>query len=103
MLNVNTKIRDQMTKSVSCALYDYLEIACMFHYLVSIRLTDGTEIRGKANTVAIDEQKNEILFLHSQADEKQNKQPQCIEIPTFKIIEMEVLTANARFKKVQFK
>jgi len=88
---------------MSCELYDYLEIACMFHYLVRISLIDGAVIEGRAHTIAVDKQKNETLILHSIVDDKHSNQPNCIEIQTKQVAEMHVLTANARFTSVKFK
>ena len=35
---------------ISCELYDYVEIACMRGYDVSLGLRDGSSIQGKATT-----------------------------------------------------
>ena len=55
-----------MTNIISCAQYDYFEIACMHHYEVELTLNDGAVITGKAHNVKVikdEEFRKEILEL----------------------------------------
>ena len=47
---------------IRCDLYDYIEIACLRHYTLTIKLLDGEKIQGKAETTKI-EDKQEFLIV----------------------------------------
>lgn len=79
--------------SISCELHDYLEIACLYHYLVKITLKNGQVIEGKAIDTLTSPEKIEYLIV--QADNKQ-------QIELNHLAKMQVLTANAKFKQVTF-
>lgn len=79
--------------SISCALHDYLEIACLYQYLVKITLKSGQVIEGKAIDTMTSPEKIEYLIL--QGDNKQ-------QIELNHLAKMQVLTANAKFKQVTF-
>ncbi len=53
---------------IQCQLYDYIEIACLRHYTLLIKLLDGSEILGKAETTKI-ENKQEFLITSVKADQ----------------------------------
>ena len=42
-----------MTNIISCAQYDYFEIACMHHYKVELTLNNGDVVIGKAHNVKV--------------------------------------------------
>ena len=75
---------------MTCASYDYIEMACMFHYKVKLQLVDGL-IEGKAvTTKSIDKVEHLVL----QTDKE-------ILIALDSIKTMDVLTPNARFSFVE--
>lgn len=47
---------------IACQRYDYIEIACMHHYQLTVELLDGTVIQGQAIDTKI-ENKQEFLLL----------------------------------------
>lgn len=47
---------------IACQRYDYIEIACMHHYQLTVELLDGTVIQGQAINTKI-ENKQEFLLL----------------------------------------
>lgn len=82
----------------SCDLYDYLEIACLFHYRVKLELLSGESITGVAKTMAANSQKQEVFYL-----ENEDNTNDTIEVMTKELVSMEVLTPGARFQQVSFK
>ncbi len=42
-------------RPINCGLYDYLEIACLYHYDLDIKLRDGTLLKCAAQTTLIKE------------------------------------------------
>lgn len=80
------------TKSISCDLHDYLEIACMYHYQVKLQLKDNQSLEGKAvDVITID--KCEYLVID--ADQRR-------EIELTQLVKLQVLTPGAKFKEVRF-
>lgn len=83
-----------MTQSprISCALHDYIEIACMYGYRIRLDLTDGQIVEGKAINIVTTPEKRELLLI----DEEQRQ------IELTQLRKMTVLTKNAVFKEVTF-
>ena len=79
--------------SISCALHDYLEIACLYGYQVRLILKEYQTIEGKAIDTMTTAEKREYLVID-------NGQKQQIEL--IQIKKMQVLTANAKFSEVIF-
>lgn len=46
---------------ISCHEYDYIEIACMYHYPVKLTLSTGSEVTGIALDTARNDTKQECL------------------------------------------
>ena len=55
---------------LACALYDYLEIACMHCYQLDIELVDGSRLQGQALTTETTASKEEFLLLRTTAGEQ---------------------------------
>lgn len=85
-----------MAKILSCELYDYLEIACMYAYQVELELKDGQRHTGKPQTVTILDHLEYLLF---QPDTDPKKE---IKLSVIEIKSMRVLTKNARFEFIEF-
>ncbi|XOV78829.1 MAG: Rho-binding antiterminator [Aestuariibacter sp.] len=84
-----------MKSTVSCDLHDYLEIACMFHYRVTIQLREGTLVTGIAqDIVTTSEDKCEEIILQTDSGR--------IGVATSNMQKMTVLTEGARFQEVNF-
>jgi len=80
--------------SISCELHDYLEIACMYGYRVRLTIKNHQTIEGKAIDTVTSAEKREYLVI----DNGQKKH----EVELNQLVKMEVLTPNAKFKKVSF-
>ncbi len=81
-----------MPKQIACAIQDYFEAACIYHYQLSIELINCTKIIGEAiNLKTIS--KVEYLVLT-------NKETEHV-IDLAKIKKVDVLTANAKFKSIK--
>lgn len=85
-----------MNKPISCELFDYIEIACMFGYRLKLSLSNGETLVGKALTTRTTTDKIEQLLIQNLHDNKQ------LAVDTRTISALEVLTPNARFKHVNF-
>ncbi|GLR69888.1 Rho-binding antiterminator [Agaribacter marinus] len=48
---------------ISCQQYDYVEIACMYKYLLEVRLQSGKLLVGKACDTAKNTDRNECIKL----------------------------------------
>ncbi|OQK16544.1 transcriptional regulator [Methyloprofundus sedimenti] len=78
---------------ISCALHDYIEIACLYGYQIKLLLKDGQTVAGKAINILSTPEKREYLLL---ACEQQ------IKIELIEIKELQVLTPQAKFQSVSF-
>ncbi|MGQ7957130.1 Rho-binding antiterminator [Pseudomonas sp. SP16.1] len=56
---------DSDYQPLACDLYDYVEIACLYRYQLSIELVDGTRLQGQALTTETTASKEEFLLLRS--------------------------------------
>ncbi len=79
--------------SMSCELHDYLEIACLYGYRISLTLKDRQTIEGIAIDTLTTPEKREYLVID-------NGEQQRIELN--QLIKLQVLTPNAKFKGVNF-
>ncbi|MDT8364583.1 MAG: Rho-binding antiterminator [Nitrosomonas sp.] len=79
---------------ISCELHDYIEVACMYRYLVRLTLKDMSIMEGKARDITTSQDKKEFLLLETGTDSQQ------IELTTLR--KMEVLSPNPKFQEVSF-
>ncbi|WP_221076876.1 Rho-binding antiterminator [Agarivorans aestuarii] len=79
---------------ISCDNYDYIEIACMYRYLVRVLLVSGEQIQGLALDTKRNQHKQECILL-----EQANQQ---ILVVLDDIEQLEVLVDNPHFTKVSF-
>ena len=85
-----------MTNIISCAQYDYFEIACMHHYEVELTLNDGAVITGKAHNVKVikdEEFRKEILELLLENEE-------ILKVDLISIHKMRAIKDNPHFKVI---
>lgn len=80
---------------LSCDTHDYVEIACLFRYLVELQRRDGGSIIGRAITTSVHPDHGECLII--EGDQSQ------IEIPLSELNTLRVLTPHARFQSIDFK
>ena len=80
------------TTLISCALHDYIEIACMYGYQIKLLLKNKQTMDGKAIDINTNEQREYFLL--------DNGRQQKIEL--IEIKQLEVLTPRAKFQKVSF-
>ena len=79
---------------ISCAVHDYVEIACMYHFTVKLVLKNGQTVEGKAVQTVINECKEECVVLDTETGNK--------EIVLEQIISMGAVTKNPHFEKIDF-
>ncbi len=89
---MSNKEDDTHYSPIQCQIYDYIEIACMRHYLLDIELTSGETITGKAMTTKI-ENKQEFMVIETKNSEKQ-------EIRLDLVNSIKPLDDNAEFGRV---
>lgn len=83
--------------SISCDLHDYLEIACMYGYQITLTLNDHQIIEGKAIDTVTTADKREILVIDTDHGHGQKKR-----IELSQIRKLQVQTPNAKFSEVIF-
>ncbi len=79
---------------ISCQLHDYIEIACLYGYSISLTLKQGQNIEGKALTTETSADRQELLVI--QSDIIQRK------INLTEIKSMRALTQNPNFTEIHF-
>ena len=75
----------------SCEQHDYLEIACMFKYLVDIQLKDTQHVYGRAITTRV-RAGREYLVVDNQGES--------LEVEMTHMHSLKVLTQGARFTEL---
>ncbi len=81
---------------IKCEIYDYIEIICLYRYMVKLTLTDGTHIQGQFDRtlyVSRNQQKHEAIA-------GINQQQQAIEVILTDITSIDVLSQNASFSYI---
>lgn len=84
---------------IQCQLYDFIEIACLRHYTLSVKLLDRSEILGRAETTKI-ENKQEFLVVSTEDESDKNQKEKKISVRLDKIKSITALDKNAEFKTV---
>jgi Rho-binding antiterminator len=79
---------------ISCAIHDYVEIACMYRFEVKLVFNNGQLVQGIAFQTTYNENREECIVLET---EKGNE-----EIVLEKISLMEAVTKNPHFEKIDF-
>ncbi|MCE7913673.1 MAG: transcriptional regulator [Nitrosomonas sp. PRO4] len=79
--------------AISCELHDFVEVACMYRYLLKLSLKNNQVIEGKAIDIVNSPKGRECLLIDG------NPQQQ---VELTQLTKMEVLTPNAKFREVVF-
>lgn len=79
---------------MSCEQHDYIEIACLYRYAVTLTLTSGTTLSGIALDTARDQLRQECIKILADGTEQL--------IPLADISRMTVNTDNPHFRIVDF-
>ena len=79
---------------ISCANYDYMEIACLYKYAVSLKLKDGSQKSGTAWDIIVNSKRQECIVLKN--DEHTET------IPLAQVSRMEARQENPHFKQIAF-
>lgn len=79
---------------ISCALHDYIEIACLYHIKVRLTLSSDQQLQGTALNTFTNADKKEYLLVKSEHEE--------IGVELDRIKSMQALTQNPHFQIVDF-
>jgi Rho-binding antiterminator len=79
---------------ISCQLHDYIEIACLYRYRVSLQLKNGSHVEGVAETTRTTSDKKEYLSLSTH--------DKTIDADFDEIRALVALTPNPHFNVVEF-
>jgi len=79
---------------IDCGLYDYIEIACLYRYVLRISTRDGEILTGTALDTEISADKSECLKLSGESGIRR--------VRLDHLLSIEPLTADARFGRVDF-
>ena len=80
---------------ISCANHDYVEIACMFHFEVSLVFENGQIVQGKALETIYNVNREECIVLETELGNE--------EIVLEQVALMEAVTKNPHFEKIKFR
>ncbi len=86
-----------MAKIIDCALHDYIEVACIYGYRVSVTLTSGSVYVGKPLTTVTEPGPRE--FLHFQQEGEPIVEQK---IPLDELHTMTALNPGALFDTITF-
>jgi len=84
---------------IACDLHDYVEIACLFGYLVGFELKSGQVLTAIPLTTQIGQGQREFLLLKSVVSINELTQDKIL---LTELRSMTVLTENARFSYIEF-
>ncbi|CZF81092.1 Rho-binding antiterminator [Grimontia celer] len=79
---------------IKCAEYDYVEIACLYHYPVRLVMKDGSVNEGIAKDTARNIQKEECLVLDVGGEE--------VLVVLDNVTSMKALVDNPHFSEITF-
>ena len=79
---------------ISCDRHDYIEIACMYHFLIELSLKSGECVTGVAQTIVLNEKREECITL--------THNNESIAIVLTELVSMRALQANPHFNVVTF-
>lgn len=79
---------------ISCALYDYIEIACMYKYQLKLTLKSGDVINGSAIDTKRDNERQECIAI------QQDQKITLIKLEA--ISALETSSKNPHFNKISF-
>jgi len=79
---------------ITCSNYDYIEIACLYKYPVTLILKDSSKINGTARDIIVNSNRQECVVL--------KKDDQTKTVPLEQIVRMEAGQENPHFKQVKF-
>ena len=80
---------------ISCASHDYVEIACLYGFVVKLVFRNGKVVQGKALQTTVNQNKEECIVLETQrGDEK---------IVLEYVASMEAITKNPHFEHIDFR
>ena len=79
---------------ISCANHDYIEIACLYRFVVKLAFRNGQIVQGKALQTAYNENREECIVLDT---ERGNEQ-----LVLEQVASMEAVTKNPHFEKINF-
>ncbi|GAK87399.1 Rho-specific inhibitor of transcription termination [Vibrio ponticus] len=80
---------------ISCSQYDYLEIACLYHFPVKLTLLDGQELSGIACDTGYNTLKQECLIVEVEGSREY--------VVTDNLKSLQVALDNPHFSFVEFK
>ena len=79
---------------ISCEHFDYIEIACMYNYPITLTLTSGDFIHGIALTTKVNNERQECIVVKDEVKER------LVELNTVK--RMEANIENPHFTYIDF-
>ncbi|NGN98305.1 transcriptional antiterminator [Grimontia sp. S25] len=79
---------------IKCAEYDYVEIACLYHYPVRLKMKDGGVNEGIAKDTARNIQKEECMVLDVDGEE--------VLVVLDNVTSMKALVDNPHFCEITF-
>ncbi|TQV72150.1 hypothetical protein FLL45_18185 [Aliikangiella marina] len=79
---------------IDCAVHDYVEIACMYGFDLTLKLDDESTCQGKALDVTIDNNRDECLVIEEKG--------KTLQVVLNRVKSMKVINENPHFEIVDF-
>jgi len=79
---------------IDCAVHDYVEIACMYGFDLTLKLDDNTTREGKALDVTVNSNRDECLLLEEKGE--------TLQVVLNRVKSMRVINENPHFEIVDF-
>jgi len=79
---------------ISCANHDYVEIACMYGFIIRLYLKSGTVVEGEAFQTAFNADREECVLVKTASGHEK--------IALDQVVVMEAVTKNPHFEKIEF-
>lgn len=79
---------------IDCAVHDYVELACMYGFDLTLKLDDDTTRKGKALDVTVDTNRDECLLLEEEG--------KTLQVVLNRVKSMRVINDNPRFEVIDF-
>ena len=83
-------------KILNCDRYDYLEIACLYSFVIELTLTNNQQYEGRALTIQIETDSGEVLVFANKHDGNEMK------FPLSELKSMRAITENPHFSYIEF-
>ena len=85
---------------ISCEMYDYIEIVCLFQYPIEIHLKSGEIVTAIGQDTTLNDARQECILVNTLNSEKKQS-TELIELDC--IVQLSILQDNPHFQTISFR